>query len=117
MRKRPRSSVTAVRTFSMSAGLDASTDTPGMTAPEVSRAEPAMDACANADAGRRVDTAIRSTALKKVRIARPPVRVAPGEPHLVTLRVAYTRMDRRDRAEMRHAKARRRGLIAWARRP
>src|SRR4051812_39178081 len=75
MRKRPRSSVTTVRTFSISAGLDASTETPGRTAPELSRAEPAMDAWANADAGRRIDTANRNTALRTVRITQPPVRV------------------------------------------
>ena len=33
----------------MSAGLDASTVTPGNAAPEVSRAEPAIDAWADAD--------------------------------------------------------------------
>src|SRR5436190_14805208 len=91
MRKRPRSSVTAVRTFSISAGLDASTDTPGMTAPELSRAEPAMAAWANADAGTRVDTAIRSTALKKLRIATASSH--SNATRLVIVRVAYIRID------------------------
>jgi hypothetical protein len=41
--------VTTVRVFSMSAGLDASTVTPGRTAPEASLAVPTIDAvaCAN----------------------------------------------------------------------
>ena len=40
MRNWPESSVTAVRTFSMSAGLAASTVTPGSTPPDVSRTVP-----------------------------------------------------------------------------
>ena len=52
MRYKPRSSVTDVRTFSMSTGLAASTVTPGSEAPDASFAEPAMDACAKAAAGR-----------------------------------------------------------------
>jgi hypothetical protein len=40
-----------VRDFSISAGLDASTVTPGITPPEVSRTTPAMlDVCADASA-------------------------------------------------------------------
>src|SRR6266851_4767993 len=42
MRYSPRSSVTALRTFSMRTGLDASTVTPGSTAPDVSVTTPAM---------------------------------------------------------------------------
>ena len=41
----PALSVTTVRTFSMSAGLDASTVTPGSTAPEASLTIPEMPAC------------------------------------------------------------------------
>ena len=44
-------SVTAVRTFSISAGLAASTLTPGSTAPDVSLTDPAMTACASAADG------------------------------------------------------------------
>ena len=44
MRYWPLLSVTTTRTFSISAGLAASTVTPGSTAPEVSRATPVMDA-------------------------------------------------------------------------
>ena len=42
----PGAVVTAVRTFSISAGLAASTVTPGSTAPDVSATVPAIDACA-----------------------------------------------------------------------
>src|SRR5437867_3768452 len=45
----------------MRTGLDASTVTPGRTAPDVSRTTPAMDACANATAG--VDSAIKNTSV------------------------------------------------------
>src|SRR5689334_8088511 len=53
MRNWPLPSVTTDRTFSMRAGLDASTVTPGRTAPEVSRTTPEIEACANATAGAR----------------------------------------------------------------
>jgi hypothetical protein len=42
----PVPSVTAERTFSISAGLAASTVTPGSTAPDVSLTMPAIEACA-----------------------------------------------------------------------
>src|SRR6185503_5705874 len=51
MRYRPLPSVTAVRTFSVSAGLAASTVTPGNTAPVVSLTSPARMACAAATRG------------------------------------------------------------------
>jgi len=47
----PVSSVTAVRTRSIKAGLAASTVTPGRTAPDVSLTTPVIAACANATAG------------------------------------------------------------------
>ncbi len=52
----PAPSVTAERTFSISAGLEASTVTPGRTAPEASRTTPAIDAepCAAAPAAEPV---------------------------------------------------------------
>ena len=57
---RPSPSVTAVRTFSMSAGLEASTITPGSTAPDASLTSPetlpVVTACARATVGRRVNT-------------------------------------------------------------
>src|ERR1051325_5737457 len=47
----PLPSVTAERVFSMSAGLDASTVTPGRIAPEASLTVPVRVACANTVAG------------------------------------------------------------------
>src|SRR5678816_1592107 len=57
MRYCPESSVTADRIFSMSAGLDASTVTPGSTPPDESFTTPVMDAWAYADAGSTVKQA------------------------------------------------------------
>src|SRR5688572_28501533 len=57
----PGPSVTAVRTFSISIGLDASTDTPGSTAPEASLTVPAMVACACAATGTTIDANRRRT--------------------------------------------------------
>src|SRR5688572_6446250 len=51
MRYWPVPSVTTARTFSISAGLAASTVTPGRTAPDASLTVPAMDAWAYAAAG------------------------------------------------------------------
>ena len=51
MRYWPVPSVTDVRDRSMSAGLDASTVTPGSTAPDASRTTPVMEACAKSAAG------------------------------------------------------------------
>src|SRR5688572_26562548 len=63
MRYRPAPSVAVVRTFSISAGLAASTVTPGRTAPDESLTAPAMVACAHA-----VDcAAIRHASTKHVR--------------------------------------------------
>src|SRR6267143_1642457 len=56
MRYAPAPSVTTVRTFSIRAGLAASTVTPGKYAPEVSRTTPAMlpvAACAQSVTGRK----------------------------------------------------------------
>src|SRR3954453_16305842 len=51
MRYRPFASVVTERTFSISAGLLASTVTPGSTAPVVSFTTPANELCARAVAG------------------------------------------------------------------
>ncbi len=51
MRYWPVPSVTAVRTFSMSSGLDASTVTPGRTAPDASLTTPVIEAWANRAVG------------------------------------------------------------------
>src|SRR5580704_17754608 len=67
MRYWPVPSVTTERVFSVKAGLDASTVTPGRMAPDESLTTPAMVACANAARG-RISTAARTTrALIKVR--------------------------------------------------
>src|SRR5262249_12521038 len=55
----PVPSVTAERVFSMSAALDASTGTPGSTAPDASRTVPVSAACARAGVGRRTRTRMR----------------------------------------------------------
>ena len=62
MRYCPVPSLTADRTFSMSAGLVASTVTPGSTAPDESFTVPAMTACAEVTVG------MRTTHAKSVRI-------------------------------------------------
>jgi hypothetical protein len=49
-------SVTTERVFSISAGLDVSTVTPGSTAPDVSLTTPAIDACAKRTDARRSST-------------------------------------------------------------
>src|SRR5262245_20860009 len=53
MRYTPELSDTAVRTFSMRAGLVASTVTPGRMAPEGALTIPVITACADAAVGRR----------------------------------------------------------------
>src|SRR6476620_1261161 len=69
MRYWPSPSVTAVRTFSISAGLAASTVTPGRTAPDESFTVPAIDPCANTAAGKQMSArayaALASTRLPK----------------------------------------------------
>ena len=51
-RYRPVASVTAVRVFSINTGLDASTVTPGKTAPDASRTVPARDCASESVNGR-----------------------------------------------------------------
>ncbi len=60
MRYRPWPSVTVERVFSMSAGLLASTMTPGTTAPDESLTEPAIAAWASASAEAPAQTTITS---------------------------------------------------------
>src|SRR5688572_1992316 len=71
----PAASVVAVRTFSMSAGLVASTITPGMTPPCPSRTTPAIwPCCAKADSGRAIRNAANTNvAFTQRGIAPPPV--------------------------------------------
>src|SRR5438093_13596388 len=65
MEYRPAPSVTADRTFSISAGLETSTVTPGSTAPDVSLTVPAMLlVCADAAAG----SSVRSATPPRIRV-------------------------------------------------
>src|ERR1041384_6292830 len=76
--KRPLPSVTAVRTFSMSTGLDASTVTPGSTAPDVSCTTPVTVACADAMAGSRSSHESTNMTAVNRRIANSPLGPRQG---------------------------------------
>ena len=71
----PSESVTTERTRSMSAGLDASTVTPGITAPEVSFTTPAMPpaawAAANDGSSKAARRAIQTVADFFIETSRP----------------------------------------------
>src|SRR5207244_1011414 len=68
----PEPSVVTLRVFSIRAGLEASTVTPGSTAPDVSLTVPAMDAWPKADAGSNTaTTAITSNPGINRRIVTP----------------------------------------------
>ena len=64
----PVVSVTAERTFSMRAGLAASTVTPGSTAPDESLTVPAITACAKAAVGMRTMQASSAKVLMSPRM-------------------------------------------------
>src|SRR6188474_316719 len=69
----PDPSVTAARVFSMRAGLDTSTVTPGSTAPEVSLATPAIVACwARAAAGNKARHRNAPANMASARFILPP---------------------------------------------
>ena len=68
MRYWPLPSVTAERTFSISAGLAASTVTPGSTAPEVSFTTPVIDAWANESEGTQTSASAANDARRKARM-------------------------------------------------
>src|SRR5687767_11858199 len=72
MRYWPLPSDTALRTFSISAGLDTSTVTPGSTAPDPSVTMPAIVACcADANVGRatlKADAASRRSSTRRMRV-------------------------------------------------
>ena len=71
MRYCPEPSVTAVRTFSISASLAASTVTPGSTAPEESRTTPVRDPWARAGSGMAASAASAKKATTSFRMASP----------------------------------------------
>ena len=70
MRYWPLPSVVADRTFSISAGLAASTVTPGSTAPDGSLTMPVIDACAQAIDGRDKTTSNTTPTTFKLRMLR-----------------------------------------------
>jgi len=72
MRYRPELSVSAERTFSMSTGLDASTVTPGSTAPDVSLTVPVIVAWANAAAGTKTVHTSTTVTFARARITDLP---------------------------------------------
>jgi hypothetical protein len=75
MVNRPVPSVTADRVFSISTLLDASTFTPGSTAPDVSFATPVNDAWAYAAAGNKARHRTSITLLASARFIRGLLRV------------------------------------------
>src|SRR6266853_3331101 len=89
MRYWPVPSVTAVRIFSISAGLAASTLTPGSTPPDTSFTTPAMTACANAAVGRSTTTANKRRILTATRMLTPRF-VSVFTAALYTRREAFT---------------------------
>src|SRR5947207_2353493 len=71
----PAPSVVTERTFSINTGLDASTVTPGSTAPVASLTAPAMEAWAKASAGKNtVHARTNATSLVDPRILSPSTR-------------------------------------------
>ena len=72
MMYRPSPSVTVERLFSISTGLDASTLTPGSTAPDVSFTIPVNDAWAYAAAGTNARHRNDTTLLASARFILPP---------------------------------------------
>src|ERR1051325_6989107 len=96
MRYWPVVSVMTERTFSMSAGLVASTVTPGRTAPDVSRTTPVMVACADAVAGksrRRERTAAEPRASVRIVFSSSDKKGSHGDDDRRRVNVAeeYTR--------------------------
>jgi hypothetical protein len=86
----------AVRTFSMSAGLDTSTVTPGRTAPEASLTTPAIPlVCAAAIAGAATQDSARKIRNNNLRITPAPLPDAERrdrpDPSLGVDRVASAR--------------------------
>jgi hypothetical protein len=71
MRYCPASSVTAMRTFSMSAGLEASTVTPGSTPPDWSLTVPVRVPCAKTSDGKRVTATRIKTGIDALRMVSP----------------------------------------------
>ena len=93
MRYCPLLSLVVVRTFSMSAGLVASTVTPGKTAPEVSLTTPAITACAKTPEGMmRIDADITNACR-----AERMLHLAIGCPWMGLAGTRYSRGSRESR--------------------
>ena len=73
MRYWPVPSVTADRTFSISAWLEASTVTPGRTPPDESFTVPVIDPCADAPTGMPTPTRSTTTSIESLRMLTPDV--------------------------------------------
>src|SRR3954453_7580833 len=75
----PLASVVAIRVFSINAGLEASTVTPGRTAPEESFTTPAIALCAEAGRCIAINAPSTSTVVSRiVRILPPRVKAPAG---------------------------------------
>src|SRR5258708_23614774 len=72
MRYKPALSVTALRTFSMSTSLDASTVTPGRTAPDVSLTVPVIAPWANTTVGAKIVHTNTTAIVTRARMSDPP---------------------------------------------
>ena len=95
MRYWPAPSVTALRVRSMSAGLDASTVTPGSAAPVPSFTTPAIAACACASRGRTRIAANPTTRLNRRRRIGSPPKDIDWRSRQVTARRADVTSDQR----------------------
>src|SRR3977135_2243578 len=102
----PRSSVTALRTFSMRTGLDASTVTPGSTAPDVSVMTPAMVAelvpCADAGTGANARPISNATASLRIILLHSITGTGPAALRTPDDCTASGPSRRRGRAFVRH---------------
>src|ERR1043166_2188844 len=103
MRYCPVESVTTERTFSINAGLDASTVTPGRTAPEESFTTPVIEACAKA---------IEDIVTRTMTIA--PIRI-DGSVAVIIVRISSKRwlLSSSARRESRHLAYLTKGRVRW----
>src|SRR5262249_32474938 len=123
MRYSPRSSVTAVRDFSIRTGLVASTVTPGSTAPEESVTTPetlaALVPCADAQTSGRRREAAAMNPTHAMRYMEPPPRCPMWSAEVETtpprrgLYASVTRQSIVSSAELRTARAGLRSYHQW----
>src|SRR5262245_6862532 len=109
MRYCPAASVVAVRTLSISAGLDAAMVTPGSTAPEGSLTVTARGTCDNAASGRIIGPQTVTITRMTERILTPLQRSPSADLGLLLYRKTadprheYPLSDRRARVDIRRA--------------